>query len=200
MTPKLLLVLFIASVVVILSCHKSNSGGGGGQLPGTYKFLYVTAQTQSTTQISGGGLNEKQVSYTNFTTTQNTGTVVITKDSIALKGVGYTENTTVKTYTYESGVLTDSASLPYTVPVPAMDEGSKYSVIGTDSIYFKGGGLVSIGSTTQIAQPSGGRFSFKGDSLFIISKLNQTTSVPSGGGISGSVSTSAVETVVLLKQ
>jgi len=162
MTRKLLLVLIVGSVVVILSCHKSNSGGGGGQLPGTYKFLYVTAQVQSTTQVSGGGLNEKQVSYTNFTTTQNTGTVAITKDSIALQGVGYTENTNVKTYTYEGGVLTDSASLPFTEPVPPMDEGSKYSVIGTDSIYFKGGGLVSIGGTTQVAQPSGGRFSFKG--------------------------------------
>lgn len=201
MTRRLYFLCSFVLLLLIVSCHKSNSGGGNSsQLPGNYKFLYVIAQVQSISQLSGGGMNEKDVSNTNYTTTQNAGTVVMTKDSISLKGVAYTATTNVKSYTYESGVLTDSISFPFTETVPPLNTSTKYDIIGSDSIYFHGGYLVSLGGASNIAQPSGGRFSFKGDTLFIISKMQQNQPSQSSGGLTVSSSASAVETVVLLKQ
>ena len=136
---KFTLLSLIGLSLVIVSCHKSNNGpGSSAQLVGTYKFLYLSAQTQSISQVSGGGQNEKTVTNTNYKTTQNTGTVTFTADSLASKGVGYSANTTSNSYIYDNGVLTDSISLPFSFSYPASNSTTKYDVIGQDSLFFTG--------------------------------------------------------------
>jgi len=200
MRSKLLLVVLVASVVVILSCHKSNSGGAGGPLPGTYQFSHIVWQRQSTNETSSAGTDEKQVSITNYTTTQNTGTFVFTRDSISLKGVSYAANSTVKVYDYENGALSDSFATPFTISSPVINETAKYNIIGTDSIHFEGGTLVSAGGSSGTTTPSGGHFSIRGDSLFIVSNVNYSAPPQSAGGVTTNSSLADIETIVLLKQ
>ncbi|GGB25273.1 hypothetical protein [Puia dinghuensis] len=186
--------------LVIVSCHKSNVGGNSAQLVGNYQFLYLSAQVQSISQASGGGQTQKAVTYSNYKTTQNTGTVTLTADSLASKGVGYTAAFTSLTYEYVNGVLTDSISFPFSLTYPPSSTSTKYDVIGQDSIYFHGGYLVSgFGGGSTLAPPSGGHFSFKGDTLFITSHVNQTTPPQNSGGISVTGSESGVATIALLK-
>jgi len=192
----------IVCAIVIVSCHKHNDvGGNSSQLVGNYKFVYLTLQAQSTTQESAGGQTEKAVTYTNYKTVQNTGTVTFTNDSIMSKGVGYSVNTTSTSYLYENGALTDSFPMPLTFTYPVSSSATKYDVIGQDSILFHGGYFMTgLGGSTTIAPPSGGHFSFKGDSLFLISKIQQITPPQTSGGITSTASATGVATIVMVKQ
>lgn len=199
---KFTLLSLIVLSLAIASCHKNNSvAGNSAQLVGNYKFLYLSAQTQSISQVTGSGQNVKTVTYSNYKTVQNTGTVTFTKDSIASKGVGYVANTTSATYIYQSGVLTDSIFMPFSVSIPPSNSATKYDVIGQDSIFFHGGYLaMGLGGSSTVAPPSGGRFSFKGDTLFITSKVQQTTPPQTSGGITSTATASGIGTFALLKQ
>jgi len=185
----------------LISCHKSNNGPGDtSQLVGNYQFLYLSAQTQETTVESAAGQNIKMVATVSYKTTQNTGSVTITKDSIASKNVGYTASADESVYTYTNNVLTDSFRTPVDETVPPTSSTTKYDVIGKDSIYFHSGLItgLSTGSTPTI--PNGGRFSFKGDTLFITTKLQQNLPPQNQGGttVSGTVTVQGV--IAMLKQ
>lgn len=199
---KFTLLCLIALSLVIASCHKNNSvAGNSAQLVGNYKFLYLSAQTQSISQVSGGGQTIRTVTYSNYKTVQNTGTVTFTQDSIASKAVGYAANTTSASYIYQNGVLTDSIAMPFSVSVPPSNSATKFDVIGQDSIFFHGGYLaMGLGGSSAIAPPSGGRFSFKGDTLFITSKVQQTTPPQTSGGATSTATASGVGIFALLKQ
>jgi len=202
MLRKLTLFSLIVSALVIVSCHKHNDvGGSSAQLVGNYKFVYITLQAQSTTQQTASGQTQKAVTYTNYKSVQNTGSVIFTKDSLMSKGVGYSVNTISTSYLYENGALTDSFPIPLTLTYPASNSATKYDVIGQDSILFHGGYFMSgLSGGTAIAPPSAGRFSFKGDSLFLISKFQQTNPPQTSGGITTSSSATGVATVVMVKQ
>jgi hypothetical protein len=202
MPRKLTLLCLIGCSFLVFSCHKSNdAGGSSAQLVGNYKLLYLSLQSQSVNQVSGGGQTQKTVTNTSYTTVQNTGTISFTKDSIASKGVGYTANWTSIGYVYQNGSLIDSVSIPFSITIPPTNSATKYDVIGSDSLYFHGGYLTAgIGGGSTIAPPSGGRYSFKGDTLFLISKVSQTTPPQTSGGITVTASASGVATIAMLKQ
>jgi len=201
MFRKLPLLCLVVCSGLFFSCHKSNdAGGNSGQLAGNYKFAYINVAVQSVSQTSAAGQTEKSVSNTNYKTTQNTGTITFTKDSIIAKGVGYTANWVSTGAVYENGVFIDSISLPFSFTYPPSNSSTKFDVIGKDSIYFHGGYFMTgLGGGTTIAPPSGGRFSFKGDTLLIISKVNQT-STQSISGMTVTQTASGVATLAMLKQ
>lgn len=201
MVQRLTFLSLVLTSLMIASCHKSNTGGNSTQLVGNYTLLYLTLQAQSISEESGGGQTQKTVTYTNYKTTQNSGTVSFSTDSIFSKGVGYTINTTTNSYVYQNGVLSDSISLPFSLTYPPSNSTTKYDVIGQDSILFHGGYLMTgLGGSTTVAPPSGGRFSFKGDTLFLISKVQQTNPSQNSGGVTVSSSASGIATIALLKQ
>jgi hypothetical protein len=201
MLKKLPPLSLIALSLILNSCHKNNHApGNSGQLTGNYNFLYISLQSQSTGQQSSGGQTLKTITYTNYKTINNSGTVTFTQDSIFSKGVGYSTNAISNSYVYENGTLTDSLSIPLVQTYPPSNSSTKFNVIGQDSIVFKGGYLATgLGGSTTVAPPSGGRFSFKGDTLFITSKVSQTASQTSGG-VTVSQSASGVAVIAMRKQ
>lgn len=201
MLRKLPLSCLIVCTGFFFSCHKSNDGGGNsGQLAGNYKLLYMSLNAQSVSQASVGGITQKTISNTNYKTTQNTGAITFTKDSIIAKGVGYTASWTSTGAAYQNGVFIDSINVPFSITYPPSNSSTKFDVIGKDSIYFHGGYLMTgLGGGSTIAPPSGGRFSFKGDTLFLISKVNQT-STQSISGATVTQTASGVATLAMLKQ
>jgi len=201
MLKKLPLLSLIALSLIFSSCHKNNdASGNSGQLTGNYNFLYISLQSQSTGQQSGSGQTLKTITYTNYKTINNSGTVTFTQDSIFSKGVGYSANAISNSYVYENGTLTDSLSFPLVQTYPPSNSSTKFNVIGQDSIAFKGGYLaMGLSGSTTIAPPSGGRFSFKGDTLFLTSKFSQTAS-QNAGGVSVSQSASGIAVIALRKQ
>lgn len=198
---KKFLLSFPALSLLLFSCKKTNVAGNSGQLIGNYKFLYVTLQAQSTTLESAGGQTQKTVTYSNYTTVQNSGTVNFTADSISSNGVGYTADFTAMGYVYLNNVLTDSVPFPFSETYPPSNTATKYDVIGQDSIFFHGGyPIAGLGGGSAIAPPNGGRFSFKSDTLFMVSHFLQNTPPQNSGGITISSSATGVATVVMLKQ
>ena len=201
MLKKLPLLTLISLLLILNSCHKNNdAAGNSGQLTGNYKFLYISLQAQSTGQQSGSGQTVKTITYTNYKTINNSGTITFTKDSIFSKGVGYSANTISNSYVYQNGALTDSFSFPLVQTYPPSNSSTKFDVIGQDSIVFHGGYLfTALGGNTSVAPPSSGRFSFKGDSLFLTSHVSQTASQTSGG-ITVSQSASGIAVIAMLRQ
>lgn len=197
----------MASVVFFASCHKSNDAtpGNSAQLVGNYKLLYLSANIQAIDQESAGGQTQKTIAYNNYTTTNNAGTITFTKDSMSWKGLAYTADYTVLGYVYLNGVLTDSVTFPFSESLNPVNATTKYEVFGQDSIHTQGGYPTSaLGSTgsgsTALAPPSGGRFSFKGDTLFLTSKGFQSNPPQNISGVT--VTSTAVGTTVIamLKQ
>jgi hypothetical protein len=201
--PKKIFLLSLAALPLIFnSCHKNNdSPGGSGRLSGDYKFLYLSLQAQSTAQEIGGGETLKTITYTNYKTVNNSGTVTFTKDSVFSKGVGYSVDAVSNSYVYENGTLTDSFPLPLAQTLPGYSSSTKINVIGQDSIAFQGGYLgLGLGGTTPLASPGGGRFSFKGDTLFITYKVSQTQPSQTAGGVTVSQSASGIAISAMLRQ
>ena len=202
MLKKLPLLSLTVLCLILSSCHKNNDApGNSGQLTGNYKFLYISLQAQSTGQQSGGGQTLKTITNTNYKTVGNSGTVTFTKDSIFSKGVGYTANTISSSYVYENGTLTDSLSFPLVETYPPSNSSTKFDVIGQDSIVFHGGYLFTgLGGNTTVAPPSGGRFSFKGDTLFLTSKVSQTLPPQTSGGVTVTQSASGLIIIAMSRQ
>ena len=202
MLKKLPLLSLLALSLILNSCHKNNdAAGNSGQLAGNYKFVYISLQAQSTGQQTGSGQTLKTITYTSYKTTNNSGTVTFTKDSIFSKGVGYSANTISKSDVYENGTLTDSFSFPLVQTYPPSNSSTKFDVIGQDSIVFHGGYLaLGLGGNTTVAPSSGGRFAFKGDSLILTSKISQTLPPQTSSGVTVTQSASGIAIIAMLRQ
>lgn len=171
----------IGCLLLLAACSKNTSKEGvsnSAQLPGNYQFLYMTTGINVTESASLAGQTAQVVITSGYKTQQNTGTVIFTADSAIGNGIGYAYDTTSTVAQYTNGVLTSTTSQPLVGTVPATSSTSQYQVIGTDSVYFPGGvlgaGSITAGAPSAVAPPTGGHFSFKGDTLVITTKINQT--------------------------
>ena len=159
------------------SCHKNNSSSGGStKLVGNYTFLYGTADITLVESVTLLGQTASLTNITSYKTLDNVGTVQFTADSMKSVGVGYSVDTITMVIDKEPGQAPDTAFAPFAKTIDPVSYTSHYQVIGTDSIYSEGGFLASGSLTagTNIAPPSGGHFSFSGDTLIITSKVNMT--------------------------
>jgi len=199
---KTLTYVVIVATLFALSCSKKNDAtpGDSSSLVGKYEFLYMRAATQSTVSESAAGQSLKTITYTNYTTTDNTGTVTFTKDSAATSDLGYTASTNALGYIYENNVLTDSIEMPFDEVIPPTSTITKYDVFGKDSIYFHSSLMSGLSTGTTATYPSGGRFSFKGDTLFITMKLSQKLPNQNQGGVTVSTSVAINATMAMKKQ
>jgi hypothetical protein len=207
MSRKLNLLCLATSVVILASCHKTNNAtpGNSAQLVGNYKLLYLSANIQAINQESAAGQTQKTIAYNNYTTTNNGGTITFTKDSMAWKGLTYTADYTVYGYVYVNGTLTDSITFPFYESLAPVNATTKYEVFGQDSIHVQGGyPTSSLGATgsgsSAIAPPSGGRFSFKGDTLFITSKGFQSNPPQNISGVTVTSTASGTTVIAMVRQ
>ncbi|HXB10302.1 MAG TPA: hypothetical protein VNW04_24435 [Puia sp.] len=170
---KTLLILIPLGFLLILGACKKTSGPSTKGLTGTWTFLGMTAQTQTTSPQTGG---VTMVANSVYVTKNNTGTISFKTDSMVVSGLGYVVDTSVTAYFYYNNIVFDSASQAVSFSIPPTSATAKYSAIGTDSLYFPNGGILSALDSAATGQ--GSTYTLKGDSLTIFSQ-----GVDSSGGV-----------------
>jgi hypothetical protein len=185
MRKPLLILTPVLFIFMFYACSKSNNNNSSNSqgLVGTWNFLGVTGGTKT---VVSEGLGVTMVAYPAFVTTNNTGSITFSKDSMNASGVGYAVDTAFWAYFYYGGVVYDSTRQPLSYTVPPTSTTSKYNLIGTDSLYFPKGGLLTALDSASTGQ--GCKYVLKGDSLLLTS-----------GGVdtSGGAETSFVTTITL---
>lgn len=165
---KAILMGILGLMVVLASCKKEedNSPGGNQSIDGSYKLKFISSHQNTSTE---GSFGEKAVGITDFTTTNNNGTIVFNGTTLTATGLTYDVNTDMKVYLYDANILIDSTTLPFTFTLPPSNSTGTYQLIGADSIYFPQGSLTSGigGSGSTQSGPSGGRYTISGNLLTI---------------------------------
>jgi hypothetical protein len=119
---------------------------------------------------------------------------------MATHGIGFSINDNTYTYMYVSGVLLDSVAYPFSTAMQVQDTTAAYQKIGTDSLYFQSGGLISIVSGgTLPATPSGCKLKFSGSTM-VMTTTYDGTSTDNSQGFPAQVTTHAVLEATLQKQ
>lgn len=182
-------------ITVIASCKKDDAKTSSSSIEGTYSFKSLTAKTNSTITGDDG---EKVVTVTNYSTTNNMGTVVFDNSKVTNTGLSYSVNSIATGYFYEDNVLIDSTSYPFTVSIPATNSVSSYQLIGADSIYFPNGSI-SSGLAGGESIPSGGRYTIAGNLLTISMRVAKDSAF-TDSGIEFQMVESAITSIELEKQ
>jgi hypothetical protein len=176
----------------IISCKKEDSTAGNNTDPlkGTWKFLTMKAKTKSTTTYDFGGLTMSEVTASDYTTTNGLGTFSFANGTATAQGIGYTLETNVFTASYENGQLTDTMSIPMSFIPPSTNSSGQYKIIGTDSVYFPAGGIISgsvPGGNNSTTMASGYKFTIGGDTLLTMTGHLLKDSVANMGGVIASI-------------
>lgn len=190
---KKCLFVFIALTIGFISCQKGitdaiDTGDTGGDnnggdtavlnaLKGSWNFTSVSANTQNSVEFTIDGENDKSLSVTNYTSQNNSGTLVIDDSMFRLNNFTYVIDTSIKTYNYISDTLVDSVNVPFTYYVPASNLSAKYQLIGSDSVYFPEGGFVLPGDDSTTSKPYGLKFIITGNTLKFTQNLGIDSTV-----------------------
>ena len=173
MRASLVFLLCLSFGLVIVSCKKSSGPSTpSNAVSGTYTFVNMNVQSQETQDEAGGIV---AVALANYITQNNTGTITLTTDSMAVSGVGYAVDTTVITNFYLSGTLYAADTTSFTATVPATSTTQSNTLVSNDSLYFPNGGLIPAGLTSS-GTGQGARFVKTGDTLTLYTSASDTSS------------------------
>ena len=165
--------LVFCSVIYLSSCKKDSSDTPiNNNLIGNYTFVSMTANTESTVILNDGSTIDKTVTKSNYTTINNTGTLVIDANNITSTGLSYSVDTTAMAVFYEDGELIDSLEIPFTATVPTGSATSEYKLISSDSLYFPKGSIFVQGNFSQ-SKPVGSKFRLEGNKLYFTGSQEQ---------------------------
>lgn len=179
------LALLFAACQKELSIDTSNGGAGvigggsGGNNGantevGNWKFLGLHALTISTVEVSDGTNVTKSVTYSDYNSSQETGTFSFSGTVATTDNLSYTTDFTAISYIYFNNALVDSTEIPFSVTVPASSSSTTYQKIGSDSLYFQSGSFIDLSSgTSNPSQPAGYKLSWSGDTMFMKTVLDQ---------------------------
>jgi hypothetical protein len=186
MKKTISLLLIFAATCLLFSCQKEldeittitpppdNGGNEGGDtansIIGNWNFVSITAETESTSEVNFPNIQQNTTAFLNYTTTNNAGIVVINDSEMNINGLAYTVSSTIKTYTYKNGVLSDSLETPFNITYPPTESSCIYKLIGTDSIFFPKNGFTNIAASKLKTTPPAAKINFRGDTL----TFNQT--------------------------
>lgn len=166
-------------LVMAISCKKS-SAPASNAVTGTWNFVNMSAQTRVDAVING----DTAVTYSNYTTQNNSGSIVFTLDSMDVSSLAYSVSSTATTYAYYQGMVYDTLTFPVSATLPPTSMSVGYKLIGTDSLYFPNGGLLPTGISST-GQGEGGHFVTNGDTLRLTLSGTDTTTgqIQTGTGV-----------------
>jgi|SRR5579872_2711413 len=174
----LLPVLFLLSAA---SCKKTSSSTGG-TLTGSWSLIDIVAHTSSSVDQVYGGDNYEDVTISDYTTTNNAGTISFNGGLEKSSGITYEANFTALDSIYMDGQLMETTTSAYDITLPATTSSSKYELIGSDSIYYPAGGAFTMGTSSGTqTTPVGSRFTIHGDTLVLVTIFHQVTTQNYGG-------------------
>ncbi|MGN6618148.1 MAG: hypothetical protein ACTHJ5_13325 [Ilyomonas sp.] len=168
---KNLFLRFLVIVIVFTSCKKENSNPSSMDIKGTWKFIEMEVKATSIKEFSDESGKQKTISINDFTTVNNSGTVVFDGSKASLNDLTYTINTVTKAEVYMNDQLVQTVEMPLTAPVPATSSSSDYKLIGSDSIHFDNGTMF-FNNMSQEVDASGAKLSLQGNILYMTSTIN----------------------------
>ena len=206
---KIFLLLFF--LAFLFSCQKevdlqddnNNTGAITTNIVGNYDFVGMLANTKSTVVAGTGLQQEKIITVSSYSSTNNSGTVAITTSQMNTTDIGYSIDGIAATEYYLGGVLLTSVDLPYSFTLPPTSGNSTYRRITNDSIYFDNGFISydPTGSGNPTAtMPIGAKLSWQGDTLLMRTVFKMTNVQDIGGGIMATVTSEGNQIVSMKKR
>jgi hypothetical protein len=210
MTPYLLIGCVL---LVLVSCSKEKSIDTSENAPGTgtgsavgktekgvWKFISMRGITSETIEFNQFGDATKLVTTSDYTSTNNAGTVKFDGSTMTATGLTYSVDGMAKTYIYTNGAVDDSLELPFGATIPPTNSTASYKKIGSDSIYVQSGSFTNVGTggTTQ-ASSGGYKLAWDGDKMTMTASVN-ISKIDLSTGISQKITQRATQIVTLQKQ
>lgn len=194
--------MVIVFLSVVVSCNKEkDEQSSASAIEGNWKFISISAKTQSIVLYKDpdDGTNYMTVTKSDYTSTDNGGTVSFSPSTMTGTGVTYSINATAYTESYVDGQLDDTDSFPFTFTYPPTNSTSAYKIIGQDSIYSAGQTLVGAQGSSGSTTPSGLKFTIAGNTLTMTGNFLKDTVINYAGEILNQHET-VVASLILQKQ
>lgn len=194
--------------IVFVGCQKELSidglGGGSGAggnsaLIGAWKFLELSAKTESDVLVTDGADTERAITTSQYTTMNNKGTVTFDATKMISSGIGYDIDADAKTYLYANGMLLDSLDFPFAVSIPSSSGEAKYKAIGSDSLYFETGFFSVPGTNPQASLPSGTKYTIVGN-ILTMNTNSVATKTETSAGLTTTQTNKVIGAIKLQKQ
>jgi hypothetical protein len=164
----------------LISCSKEKSvdsstgtpggpggpGSGSNSLLGNWKLVGINIKTKAVIEMNDAGLNVKTVTFSDYDTKDNQGTMKITSNKMESTNWGYSVDDVAVGYFYENNVLVDTLEFPLVVTIPPTSSSITYKLIGADSIHYE---------ATATSAPGGGRYKIENNVLTVTSYLSTQT-------------------------
>jgi hypothetical protein len=210
------LLLVIAFVMTAASCQKEVNGNeitppAGGPLPndsiptggtevGSWKFVSLTGKIDQTAEFSQSGFSVKAVNSSNFTSTNNDGTITFNNSTMTASAITMDVNTTVSSDIYMNGVLYNSSQTPLNQTLPPQNASSDYTKIGADSLHFQDGGFLNAITGGLLPNtPTGCKLKFEGSNVMKMTTVYDTVTTQAYQGIPAKITLRA-ELVATLRK
>lgn len=156
------------------------NGNSGIDLSGTWKFINFRAKTLATNEVVTGSYSLKTVTTSDYTSENNTGTVVFDAGNMSYDNLSYSINAIAHATTYENGAIVDTISIPLQVAIQPAKGQATFTLVGSDSLYFKNGGF-TMGGASQTSKPSGAKINREQDKLYLTQNVAETKNTVSQG-------------------
>ena len=171
------------TVFLFTSCTKEESidtggvgpSGSGTGIQGTWKLISISGTTGASTVENDAGVEMKAEILLRFASQNPVGVYNITSSLFKGVGVGYDYNGMLFMREYENNVLQFEDSTDMNLNIPPSNAETKYKLIGSDSIYFEAGGIVTPtapGSTPGTTSGTGCKYKLEGNRLTFIMKAS----------------------------
>lgn len=153
-----------------------NPGGGSGNLDGTYEFVNVSLKAKTEIIMNQFGATVRNVSDVEYTSHDNTGTVVIDGNKINSTNFSYKIDAKVKSSLYTNGILDPNSvmEMPFIYTMPTSNSQGTFKYVGTNELFMEGG-FMEIPSTGQQmpSVPNTSKYEVKNGELIITATINE---------------------------
>ncbi|PWV46929.1 hypothetical protein [Chitinophaga sp. S165] len=172
-----LLLAACASTLVSCSNNDDVNNDVKNPLEGSYTFVGMKANTYAEVEQRYSDDTDvyKTITTSDYDAKDLAGTVVIDAARFNSSKFKYTINTNVIGTIYTNGEESGYSNQPWNYPVPESSGSSTYKLVGTDSISFTGGFVISpvFGEDPAPSPAYGAKYKWEGDTLVIASDFRQ---------------------------
>jgi hypothetical protein len=197
------LYLFVFSMMIFMSCNKSTSvETPRADLLGTWSLLSRTVQSRSYIIGVYNGTSYGTDTILNYSTSNNTGAIIITADTIYSSGLSYSVTSTFLSHSYVNNVAEDSAYGPVYFTYSDSGNSILYKQVTPDSLYFPEAVTLTLpDSVSGVAVTyAGAKISVSGNLLTMTSTLSETAPYSIPDSDNPIYNLNAVVTTVFKKQ
>lgn len=188
-------ILFVAVSCLLFSCQKelsidsslpSNGDGnnsGNTSIIGDWSFISADMDVTSSAQAIDDILGAIKIIMSYKTTTiNNKGSLKITTTDFQSTDFAYSISAKMRVQSSVGGIPAPDQEMPFDFDIPASSSSGKYQQIGSDSLYFPDGAMISVPDgaggipSSTSSGPTGTKFTIVSDTLKLFGGLNNSFS------------------------